>query len=60
MIFKFDLLISFQEVKRVAGAGVEDVHADPHLMDKCARDINKYCDHVSQKDGEGQCHLFDL
>ncbi len=40
-------------MKRVTGAGVEDIHADPHLMEKCARDVNKYCDHALSKEGKG-------
>eukprot|EP00794_Sanderia_malayensis_P018718 gene18718-20607_t len=49
-----------EELKRVAGAGVEDIHADPHLMQECTFDVNRYCDHAINKEGKVVECLLDV
>ena len=35
------------------GEGITDIHADPHLVQECNIDIQKYCTHIVDVDGKG-------
>ncbi|XP_065064427.1 Golgi apparatus protein 1-like [Rhopilema esculentum] len=49
-----------EEVKRMIGEGITDIHADPHLVQECNIDIQKYCTHIVDVDGKVVECLLDV
>jgi len=48
------------EVRKLIVEGIEDVHVDPHLEEKCSRDIRTYCQGMPKKSGNVVLCLIDV
>lgn len=48
------------ELRKLIVEGIEDVHVDPHLEEKCSRDIRTYCQGMPKKSGNVVLCLIDV